>query len=530
MQRNLDPTQLDPGTTRRLVAQAGVLFLAILIYLVSVWWTVPDDPNTLRLTTFTYLLLVPVALWVAFTGGWRRVLDRSMFSALLLGGALICHLVGECLYGYYQIRDIEQMPAAPASYDILFTLGLLLTLAGILTLPTRPLSWALRGRVAIDGIVTAAGVLTLLWYFQIAPAIEETYEGQAAQFFAISYPVIGALLLTSSLLLGRHVRAQRLRLVCRLLAASIALCMVSDVIWSNLHLTGEPYIEGSWSALWLISYALLAMALPLLRSVPTAAVVHDASVIDARVSVFRMALPYLLIILTVGLAVYELQSPSYQIRTVGVLIGSSVMVVLVLLRQLMQIIENAHLYGQLRQAYASMESLAITDGMTGLLNHRAFQERLSEACAQARRYHRPISLLMIDVDSFKSYNDTFGHPAGDQLLKRLADLLRANCRSCDIPARYGGEELAIILPETDAHQARTLAERIRAAVAEHPFPHRPVTISIGIATADDRIDTPDRLVCAADDALYQAKRSGKNRSVHHRDLSSRASSSQTLVA
>lgn len=165
---------------------------------------------------------------------------------------------------------------------------------------------------------------------------------------------------------------------------------------------------------------------------------------------------------------------------------------------------------QIHEANERLSTLATTDGLTGLKNHRTFQEKLSEEFARARRYNGVLSLLLLDVDHFKDYNDRFGHPAGDLVLKEVAWTLQSQCRACDVVARYGGEEFALILPETDSGGAAELAERIRESVERGPWSKRAVTISIGIVTLD--ILTPDEasLLVEADQALYQAKKVGRN--------------------
>lgn len=157
-----------------------------------------------------------------------------------------------------------------------------------------------------------------------------------------------------------------------------------------------------------------------------------------------------------------------------------------------------------------LERLAVLDSMTDLPNHRAFQERLAEQVLLTARHKRPFSLIMFDVDNFKQYNDRFGHPQGDILLAELARVFRETVRATDLPARYGGEEFALLLPETDKYAAALVAERLRAAVAQRTFPHRQVTISIGIAEFPCDVSDASSLVTYADKAMYHAKLSGKN--------------------
>jgi diguanylate cyclase len=178
---------------------------------------------------------------------------------------------------------------------------------------------------------------------------------------------------------------------------------------------------------------------------------------------------------------------------------------------------NAALVSQkmkLESANVQLEALATTDGLTGLKNHRTFQERLAHEYQRARRYGTPLSLVLLDVDHFKDFNDTFGHPAGDAILQRVAALLQTEARVTDCLARYGGEEFALLLPETDAQGAVSTAERIRQLIAGAVWEQRAITVSVGAYTLDATIESAAHLVEAADKALYQSKTEGRNRVTH----------------
>ena len=166
-------------------------------------------------------------------------------------------------------------------------------------------------------------------------------------------------------------------------------------------------------------------------------------------------------------------------------------------------IENARLF-------AETTRLANTDPLTGLYNHRYFYHLLEIEVKRARRYGRPVSLIMLDIDHFKQFNDRFGHLAGDEALRCLAQILRKNSRGVDMVARYGGEEFAIILPETDLAQAAVQAERLRTAAAEQQWPEGQLTISLGVAALAADTSKAEDVVRDADRALYQAKAAGRN--------------------
>jgi len=164
-----------------------------------------------------------------------------------------------------------------------------------------------------------------------------------------------------------------------------------------------------------------------------------------------------------------------------------------------------------------LEKLAITDGLTGLHNHRFFHERMALEAERSLRSGHELSLLMIDVDHFKLYNDRHGHPAGDDVLRGVASLLIEGRRVSDIVARYGGEEFAIVLCDTAKGQATELAERLRQRVASYSFvyasnqPGGKLTISVGVAAMPEDAGDGQTLIDAADAALYAAKRAGRNR-------------------
>lgn len=183
----------------------------------------------------------------------------------------------------------------------------------------------------------------------------------------------------------------------------------------------------------------------------------------------------------------------------------------------------------LEQANERLGRLAITDGLTGLVNHRRFREDLERNYEESLATGRPLSIVILDVDRFKSFNDTFGHPAGDQVLSGLAAILRDNARERFSVARYGGEEFVAVLPGTGIHGGMTVAERLRMAIASHQWPLRPITASFGVATAPPVDGGPSALVDAADRALYQAKALGRNRVCHFGEMSPGAGSSARLV-
>ena len=184
-----------------------------------------------------------------------------------------------------------------------------------------------------------------------------------------------------------------------------------------------------------------------------------------------------------------------------------------------QIIEINGYAEQLEEMNRKLNHLAVTDGLTGLWNHRRFQEMLDDTFETSSRSNKPFSLILLDIDHFKKFNDDFGHQTGDEVLRIFADRLRRSMRQHEHPARYGGEEFAIILKDCDEMQSRRAAKRILASFANLNEMGRKITASLGVATlrAGDKI-TSHELVANADQALYYSKQTGRDRGTHYDDI------------
>ena len=179
---------------------------------------------------------------------------------------------------------------------------------------------------------------------------------------------------------------------------------------------------------------------------------------------------------------------------------------------------------ELQERNIRLLSQATRDSLTGLRNHRALQERLAEEVARHQRANAPLSLLILDVDNFKGFNDSFGHPAGDDVLRGIGGFMEEQARSSDLVARYGGEEFVILLPQTERDASVVVAQRVRAAIESASWPRRAVTASIGVATIESWGDSNAEnnaqgalLLARADEALYNSKANGRNRVTHHDD-------------
>lgn len=173
---------------------------------------------------------------------------------------------------------------------------------------------------------------------------------------------------------------------------------------------------------------------------------------------------------------------------------------------------------QMQKLNEQLERLSIRDELTGLNNRRAFNIALGREMVRAQRYSAPLSLILLDVDHFKSYNDTFGHQEGDYVLQRVGAVLPQHIGEMEVAARYGGEEFALILPDTSAEKALEIANSVRLELEEIHWPRRAITASFGVATTTPDLHQETALLCAADSALYAAKSAGRNRVIHCHEL------------
>ena len=189
-------------------------------------------------------------------------------------------------------------------------------------------------------------------------------------------------------------------------------------------------------------------------------------------------------------------------------------------RSINNALERFRLNREINMAMTKMAEMSTTDALTGLYNRRYFTEALEREMARAKRYGTSLVMCMMDLDYFKRVNDAYGHTAGDMVLAEIGKILKDCIRQSDLGCRYGGEEFAVILPDTDAKKAKTVCERFRETVAGHPFKHNltqfNITISMGITSYNSSMDqSPVEILELADKALYQAKEAGRNQLVEY---------------
>ena len=476
--------------TRRLVSD----LVSPLTAIVGTVWSLWDLPALLR----------------ARRSGRRA----GALSAALLSLSMGLYAAGACAWSYTEL--VLRSNAFPSWAEAGHLSSFVLLVAAIFLLPARRLPALVRLRLLVDGLTAMVALVTFSWFFILGPAVLSAQGGLLAKILAPLYPVLDLAMLFGVMVMAVGVRDPGLLRVRNLLTVGVCAFVASDLAFGLLSLRGTYQSGNPFDAGWLVGNLVVGQAALVLRGRHRELADLEPgdpalAEVVGRPSSWRMLLPYTLVPAVGALLAYVWRERLDLRLETGVNVGAGVLVALILLRQAFAIAENTRLYGFLQQAYRELEALATIDAMTGLWNHRMFQERLRAATAAADEDGTPVTLLLVDVDRFKAYNDRFGHPAGDQALKKVARVLRESVRATDLPARYGGEEFAVILPDTTAAAAMAVAERIRALCERTEFPHRAVTLSVGVAQY--RQGRVGELVEAADQALYAAKHGGRNQVV-----------------
>jgi len=411
--------------------------------------------------------------------------------ALLAAGQFV-YTIGDAAYAV--INELSGDVPYPSVADGFYLAAYPLLAAGLMTLVRRRTpGWHLP--TMVDAAIVGSAAALLWWIYLLSPLIRTGDESFATLLVTTAYPIMDLLVLVVALRLTLGAGSRPVAY--HLLLASMALMLAADVVYA-LRSAGGTWQDYTWvDGLWLASYALLGCAAlhPSMRRLEdrSAVAAPDAGV--ARLTALALASltgPTVLL-------VEHVRGHGTNVPVVAV--ACAVMFLLVL--------------GRMAGLVAAQRHEAMTDGLTELYTRRFFEENLRVETERAHRSGGQLGLLLVDVDHFKAINDTHGHPGGDRVLVELARRLRAISRPGDIVARFGGEEFALLLPGAGPMRAAGLAERVRRFVEATPFlvgeaGFLPLTVSVGVAVLPDEAETPLDLVRAADQALYSAKRAGRN--------------------
>jgi len=398
---------------------------------------------------------------------------------------------------FYIRNDLLKLTQYPAVSDLFYLLHYPVLIVALAIFIRRRSPGGDRAAL-IDAGVLAVTATMLSWIFVIAPSINSPGQDALSRATSAAYPIMDVIMLAMALWLligtGRRPRSFWL------LAAALVMLFATDTIYALQQIAGTYHPGGFLDGMWVGYYLLIgASALdpsmvhlgdPLLTKSPVPTATRFIGLGFAAVAV-----PSVLLI-------EQGRNTLYVFPVIAA--GTAILFVLVILRLMGMVSEQRR--------------IAVVDLLTGLRNRRYFETQYEIDCARAERSGQPLSMVLFDIDFFKSVNDGYGHPAGDLVLRQIADRLRASMRQGDVLARYGGEEFAVLLASAGTDEAQRTASRLSNAINSEPFEvsedqQIPITVSAGIVTYPDHVRTPTDLAAAADRALYAAKSAGRDRLV-----------------
>ncbi len=506
-------------------------------------------------------IIIPILAGIACFGfrqspGYRRLSPVKHLPAVL-GGAAIAYGLGMMSF-VYEKKVLHTAPGAPALSDIFFLTQYLFLITGTALWPSKPVIGAMRWRTWSDAVILLLALLAFGWVYLIGPAVMESDLGSLSILISTAYPILDILIIFSVLQMMRKGFDPRFRTATHIFILGLAINTLGDLYYAITQIDGM-YAPGSWLDMtWPFTATLVAIAGMIVKvrmQVPGFREAQSDDRILVSQRTWTLYAPYIFVPAVGGLILQVAWMGHSPFIRNGLYIVGLGLIIAILLRQMIAISENGSLYRKLREAYdeleeknlqvslaadetarmndllremadelsgqnktlaqsyEALEQIATRDGMTGLANHRSFQERLRVEVANAIRHKHPLALALVDVDFFKQYNDHYGHPAGDDVLRSIARLLQESIREGDLAARYGGEEFAILLPFIDREEAIQTLDRLREAVATFGFKHRRVTLSIGLCMMSDDYCYPEKMIEQADKALYSAKSRGRNQVV-----------------
>jgi diguanylate cyclase (GGDEF)-like protein len=476
----------------------GILIgMVVLIVTFTVWVFSPFVELELA-GTITQIVQLLMAL--ATTGLGFYIAAKSTFALPLrrawglIALGFLCAALGQ-LGGIYYYVTLGTVPF-PSVIDVFFLASYPLVLAGILSLPyaaTRPEQ---RLQLNIDISIVVLVCTVFLWYFIIGNLVEAGMSGLAG-LVSIAYP-IGDLMILSGMvaLIQRDLEGMR-RPILLALSVGMFLFILADILFAIL----QGYGVDASDKLYLVALIVFWVA----RVGFLAATFWQATEPRFDLSetmnfspLLRTNLVYVAVLSAMALAFFALVTlVRSNLHLYVTILGAGCIALLVLLRQFYVLKEN-------RRLGKEVEYLAITDGLTGLFNRRYFNATLEREIQAARRYDRPLSLLLMDINRFKEYNDSRGHPAGDQLLCEFGRIIKSRLRIVDVVARYGGDEFVVILQETNAKNTGIVAEKLRAALKAELPAAAGLGASIGCATLQADMSA-DSLLTLADQDMYHQK-------------------------
>lgn len=443
------------------------------------------------------LLTFAFGLYVVLDHEYGRTL-RWGWSMLTVGA--LCSAIAEALWMFYeQVLGLDPFPS-PA--DFFYGLYYPLTLVGVLIFTFVFVPRKERGLLWLDLGIVMTFMFMVLWYHFLASPLFAT-DRTLDTTLLLYYPMGDFIILAVIIALIQRDLTSVARQILGFIALAMLCAIVGDVLFAYYEIQGSDYVMAYLNVMWMC--ACLAQMLAVARLIASGpGLLNDPPIRYSYVgTTLRLALPYLATVVGLVLLAVAIQTdPSPDTRLLGLLYGSFALVALVMLRQYLVLKDNVRMA-------QSMRRIAWTDSLTGVYNRHFFNEMLPREMERAVRYKHKLSLLMLDIDGFKKYNDTYGHLKGDVVLRTLARVFSNQMRASDIVARFGGDEFVVILPETSRRTALIIAERIRSTVSTQSFENVSLSVSIGVTSFHPGL-TPEHLVEEADRDMYRRKNAARN--------------------
>jgi diguanylate cyclase (GGDEF)-like protein len=453
---------------------------------------IPDNPYWVS----GWQVSIGYAGVIAILFGVRRLPRRERLPWWCFAFGVFCNVTGIAVAVI--TATVWNMDDSPTPADPLFLLLYAGCAVGIGVLIRRREQGRRNWAAMVDATTITTGLGLLAWIYVITPAVHNGDTSMLGEAVQIAYP-IGDLVLIA--MMARLLRTGGTRGASFWwITGSLTAFLTGDTVWviiSNLgdlgyRLQSILWVHRGIDSIFLIAYALFGIAAlhSDSRDVATAGG-------PAPIGLSRLHLTLLTAASLIAPAVLGLQLETGKVTNgMAIVLGSASLFLLVVTRM-------AQLLREVERQSLQVRELARRDELTGLPNRRAWNDELPRALERARRAGRPVSVALLDLDRFKQFNDTYGHPAGDRLLKSAAAAWCESVRSVDTLARYGGEEFTVLLPDTDADEAQQILQR---ALTATPLGQ---TFSAGVVTWDGQ-ETSDELIERADAALYAAKAAGRN--------------------
>jgi diguanylate cyclase (GGDEF)-like protein len=433
-------------------------------------------------------------LFAASCAGFAAVSahGRTRHGWLAMTMGLLAWAAGEAIWGYYEVwlgYDQSPFPSWADVGYLLFPVGAVVSV--LLLSPTE--RGQSRRRLLLDGVIVAASVFLVSWVLVLQDVFHSGFESPMAFAVSAAYPIGDVAIITIAC--ARPATTYRMSI--GLLVSALVWIAIADSAYTALTATGGYFTGNLIDLGWIVGCGMIGLAA--LRSIGERPADSTAGLIPSRV---RLWAPYLPLVLAYGVG---LSAAVPQLNSIPLAVVGTLILVIVLARQFVVLAEN-------RRLLADVSRLAFRDQLTGLANRALFVDRLEQAVARQRRERQPLAVLCLDLDDFKMVNDELGHPAGDELLFRVAGRLSGCLRGTDTVARLGGDEFAILI-EGSVDDALVASERVLASfdapivIDGVALTVRP-SIGLTLATAETPRTTVDELLKQADLAMYAAKRDG----------------------